>query len=173
MCFRINRFCCYKNTKNGSLACAFYTGVVSLGGVITNSVVLALFDKYRQKLYDFNKGKIDHASIQLYFRLSLSSAVVLLLVSALLYVGVKKERRWLTVPWMVWMATLIAVQLCSVFFLFLIIKANPILLLQCFVIVLFSAVNIYCFACVYSQFKTLQEIRCSEEGRTLASPRAV
>ncbi|XP_023236136.1 uncharacterized protein LOC111635428 [Centruroides sculpturatus] len=171
MCFRINRFCCFKNTKNGSLACAFYTGIVSLGGIITNSVVLALFDRYKQKLYDFNKGKIDQASIQLYFRLSLSSAVVLFLVSTLLYVGIKKERRRLTVPWMVWMAVLIAVQLCSVFFLFLIIKANPIILLQCFVIVLFSAVNIYCFACVYSQYKTLQEIPCSKETQILRSPR--
>ncbi|XP_067141991.1 uncharacterized protein [Centruroides vittatus] len=161
MCLRINRFCCFDDTRKGSTACAFYTGVLSVGGIVGNSVILGLFDKYKQKIYDFNKGKVDYEGIKLYVLITLLSSVMFLAASAFLLIAVKKEKRLLMIPWMIWMVVLISAQLCTVVFLLFIITASPKILLQCLVIVVFCLVNSYCFSCVYSQYGTLRRARCS------------
>lgn len=161
MCFRITRCCCFSNTKDGSFAVGVYTSFLSVISIILPAVSLSQLEYFFGK---YNKHDEDVASdfaanaLRINFIVLLVFGVICLLISFLLLYGVKKDDRLYFIPWMIWMALVITGQIVVFILLFIAIFVFHALLAIGMVFVgLYTAFNIYCYGCVYSQYKSLIE----------------
>ncbi|XP_023237166.1 uncharacterized protein LOC111636197 isoform X3 [Centruroides sculpturatus] len=81
---------------------------------------------------------------------SLWSAVTLVL----LY-GVKNDKRFLFLPWMVWKAAVVAALIISLVLCLAVVLANPMAAVIALAAGSTASFEVYCYSCVYSQYRIL------------------
>ncbi|XP_023236145.1 uncharacterized protein LOC111635417 [Centruroides sculpturatus] len=161
MPFRTETCCCFKDTKRGSYCCGIYTLTASVIIIVGSAVYLAM-EPFKSHEYYLVEGEAVYDVMRISSIIHLSMAILLFLISLLLLVGVKKDNRFLLIPWMVWIIFVLVMHVIYVIFAIIAAIRNPMQLIQAFFFLLSFCLNLYCFRCVYSQYKLLQE---EEESR--------
>lgn len=161
MGFRTETCCCFRDTRRGSYCCGIYTLTSAVIIIVASSVFLAVEPKWKNDYY-YIEGEAEYDVAKVSVIIHLSMALLLFLVSLLLIYGVKRNNRFLLIPWMVWIIFVLVMYVISAVFVIIEAIKNPRELIKLFFFVLFFCLNLYCFRCVYSQYKVIQE---EEESR--------
>lgn len=154
------------NTKDGSFAVGIYTLIISFVSLIIYAVLLGEYNTFieiaRNQISTTNDDSLYNITFILknfraYLIAGLIWAIVCILISISLLHGIKNDNRLLLIPWMIWMMIVIVLQ--SILFVACFIAMIHVTAFAGSMIVVgvFLGFNIYCFSCVYSQYKTLLE----------------
>ncbi|XP_023238329.1 uncharacterized protein LOC111637137 [Centruroides sculpturatus] len=148
--------CCLQNTKNGSIACGFFTLVSrSLGAIL---LIVGLV--HLESISIYLKGNENFVySLRIVFLTQLVDCALFITFSILLIHGVRKDNSSLMFPWIIWMIIEIG-GLTILIILTLMgitqeVKLSAILATILFSLI-FLGIDIYCLFCVMAQYKLLQ-----------------
>lgn len=155
----MERCCCFRDTKRGSYCCGIYTAIYSLIIIIASAVFIVFAPKWRHDYFYYSEASFEEMRIT--FIIYMAMATMFLLVSLLLMYGVKKDNRYLLIPWMVWVIFMLVLNVISIIFIIIAAIHNPKEIIKIFSILIFFLINLYCFRCVYSQYKVIQEEEAS------------
>ncbi|XP_023217333.1 uncharacterized protein LOC111619748 [Centruroides sculpturatus] len=153
---QLHQCCCFKNSKDASLASGIYTTVVSAIGLITVIAIWSISEFHPSSKYFF---------IAVYAS-SLTFCLIFLLFSLLLVYAVIKKKRLALIPWITCLVILMLSQLTAiiVFFVLEMLYGEFSLLLICAALLLATlGLHIVCFLVVITYYRSLEVPQRTEE----------
>ncbi|XP_023237159.1 uncharacterized protein LOC111636195 [Centruroides sculpturatus] len=161
MCFRITRCCCFPNTKDGSFAVGVYTLIISLLSTIVFGVLYGQVQNVANVVKSYPNSSSVNESVLAYANIYLILCIVLsciwFLVGFCLVYGAKTDQRHFLIPWLIWMVMVIAGEFLTFICSFIVMIQIPSYAVGMLVSAAFISFHIYCYGCVYSQYKLLTE----------------
>ncbi|XP_067119225.1 uncharacterized protein [Centruroides vittatus] len=146
---------CFKNTKDGSLACAVFYMVVCLMNATLCVYVLNNDEVMHTAAQKIKIGE-DYARIA--YISSLTETIIMFVSSVLLAIGVRKDNRYLFLPWMCCAGLecfgLIVLILLIVYFV-MISSLYPVFVIILLILLFGISFVLYMLLCVSSQYQLL------------------
>nr|AIX87822.1 venom protein AbVp-1 [Androctonus bicolor] len=148
--------CCWRNTKDGSVACGYFTLFTRLIG--TALVIVGLVNL--TSLATYIHGSQNYiSSLRLLFVAQLIDCLVFIVFSAMLIHGVKTDNTVMMFPWIVWMVIEIGSLIILLILTFIGVTQGLLVSAVVFSVlisVVFLGIDIYTLMCVTSQYRLLQ-----------------
>ncbi|XP_037070822.1 uncharacterized protein LOC119091984 [Pollicipes pollicipes] len=144
----------YDNTRQGSHAVAAYTVVMSIVAIIFFTYQIAGGDssQFYLPLFESNKG----SSTTTWGLLLVLLYVIFAALSILMSSGVKRELRFMVLPWIIY--NFLYLLLLLVYGTWLVYTYYSLLwsVMACMIIYLLAALHFYLHLCVYSQYQLIK-----------------
>uniref|UniRef100_A0A1W7R965 Venom protein n=1 Tax=Hadrurus spadix TaxID=141984 RepID=A0A1W7R965_9SCOR len=148
--------CCWRNTKDGSVACGYFTLFTRLIGV---AVIIAGLANLHS-LADYLHGTQAYVtSLRLLFISQLIDCMVFIIFSALMIHGVKTDNRVMMFPWIVWMGIEIGSLVILLVLTFIGITQGMVMSAVTITVLIslaFLGIDVYSLLCVTTQYRLLE-----------------
>lgn len=152
------RCCCCSTIRNGSIAAAIYSLLQSALALGLSSFKIHIYETHH-----FPDGMPkEESALFIATCVDLGFFTLLFLFSIILLYGVKNNKRFLLLPYIVCM-TVLVILMCVIILLLVVVVVTSVEgnsgLMELLIVSLFTGLNLYCVLCVTSLYQELKEGR--------------